>query len=268
MAATTISRTNIGTDDDGSGTTGTVINAAYVGLAVYDAIDALFSATGGITLNQAGGDAAILTLESSDVAHGVTAILGTSAYAIIGKQSANDGGLSIRAATEVTVAFMAEGIATTDNTTKSNAATAPVILQGSLKSGTTTTAQGANANVLAIYTAGVGARHIFDSDGDSHQDVGTAWTNFDAFDDVALLTALSGAVSQRTDPLKETFGGWLAEHRGALEAHEIVTINDQPGGDGSVFINWSRTHMLVIGAVRQLGRELAETRAELKALKA
>lgn len=48
MAATTITRATI-TDDDGSGTTGTIINASWVGTALYDKIDALFT---GATIQQ------------------------------------------------------------------------------------------------------------------------------------------------------------------------------------------------------------------------
>lgn len=42
MAATTITRATI-TDDSGNGTSGTIINSAWVGSAIYDKIDALFS---------------------------------------------------------------------------------------------------------------------------------------------------------------------------------------------------------------------------------
>lgn len=264
MAATTIARTNIGTNDDGSGTTGTVINVAYVGL-VYDNIDALFTATGGITLNQAAGASAILTFESTDIAHGMTAIVGTSVYGHAMKQTALTGGLQIRGFTEDTVGLDLDGYYTNDNTTKSNAASGAVRILSLKKSGTGTTDPGVNANVLVLQ-AGSLVRQIFDSDGDSHQDVGTAWTNFDAFDDVALLDALTGVVSQAADPLRSVFAGLVTEHRDALVTHRIVTINDHPGGDGSIFINWSRLHMLMVGAVRQMGRDLADTKARMLAL--
>jgi hypothetical protein len=48
--ATTINRADIGTDDDGSGTTGTIINRAYVALAIYDKIDAIFAGSLGKTI--------------------------------------------------------------------------------------------------------------------------------------------------------------------------------------------------------------------------
>lgn len=43
MAVTAIDRLDVGTDDDGSGTIGTDINAAYIALAIYDKVDALIA---------------------------------------------------------------------------------------------------------------------------------------------------------------------------------------------------------------------------------
>ena len=45
MAATTISRATI-TDDSGNGTSGTILNAAWVGTAIYDKIDSIFNNAG------------------------------------------------------------------------------------------------------------------------------------------------------------------------------------------------------------------------------
>lgn len=54
MAASIITRTSW-TDDDGSGTTGTIINNAQL-QAVYDAIDQLFSGAGSYTTTTFGGN--------------------------------------------------------------------------------------------------------------------------------------------------------------------------------------------------------------------
>jgi hypothetical protein len=90
-------------------------------------------------------------------------------------------------------------------------------------------------------------RFILDSDGDSHQDVGTAWTNFDDYDDAGLLTDLSLAVSRPGDPIREGFGEFLKYNRAALERAKLVTFND----DGHHFVNMSKLAMLLTGAVRQ-----------------
>jgi hypothetical protein len=265
MAATTISRASVGTDDDGSGTTGTAINAAWVGTAIYDGVDALFTSLTGIRLNQGAGDGAIVSLESSDIAHGMTAVENTDVYGTLGKQSATDGGLRVTGLTEVTTAISLAAQHTTGDTTKSTAAIGAVVVNGALKSGTGVSTMTANSNIVTFANNST-TRFILDADGDSHQDVGTAWTNFDAFDDVALLNALTGVVSRAGDPLRDAFGALVADHRASLVAHRIVTINDGPGEDGSVFVNWSRFHMLMIGAVRQIAREMSALQQRTLAL--
>lgn len=43
MPTTTINRSGVGSNDDGSLTTGTIVNAAYIGSAIYDKIDAMLA---------------------------------------------------------------------------------------------------------------------------------------------------------------------------------------------------------------------------------
>ncbi len=53
MAATTISRATI-TDDSGNGTSGTILNSAWFGTAIYDKIDNLFKASQTVELASSG----------------------------------------------------------------------------------------------------------------------------------------------------------------------------------------------------------------------
>jgi hypothetical protein len=106
------------------------------------------------------------------------------------------------------------------------------------------------------------ARHILDSDGDSHQDVGTAWTNFDTYDDVALLNLLSAHVTRIDDPLRDNFTGWLEQNRDELEATKLVSFNE----DGHHFVNMSRLAMLHTGAIRQLADRLVDMEDRVLAL--
>lgn len=257
MAATTVSRSNIGTNDDGSGTTGTVINTAYIGL-IYDNIDAIFSSTTGITLNQAGGDGAILTLESSDVAHGMTTYIPTSAYGAFSKMNATDGGLNIFAATEATTALQMLALSTVDTTTKSTAAGAPVEFFVGVKSGTSVTSVGSNANMVVIRNAGI-TRFIFDGDGDAHADV--SWTTYDTHDDVALLTSMEGELAGR-DSLRAGFHEWMTYNRDALTKAKLVSFND----DGHHFVNFSRLSMALCGAIRQLAERCERQEVRLRAI--
>lgn len=54
MAASTISRATW-TDDDGTGTTGTIINNARLGSDIYDKVDAMFAGSGSYTTFEFGG---------------------------------------------------------------------------------------------------------------------------------------------------------------------------------------------------------------------
>lgn len=67
MASTTIARDSF-TDDDGSGTTGTVVNAAWVGSAIYDNVDALFTAGQTIEVSSSGSTLTHQVFNSSNTA--------------------------------------------------------------------------------------------------------------------------------------------------------------------------------------------------------
>lgn len=64
MAATTISRATI-TDDDGSGTTGTILNSAWVNNAIYDRVDALFTAAAFVLESAHAGSNKSLTIANT-----------------------------------------------------------------------------------------------------------------------------------------------------------------------------------------------------------
>jgi hypothetical protein len=157
--------------------------------------------------------------------------------------------------------LIAHGDSGAGTTAKSTAATAFVMIRAT--EGGPTTPIGADENILAVSSYNT-TRFILDADGDSHQDVGTAWTNFDDHDDLALLHALSAGVSRVDDPLRLVFADFLEQHRETLTRQRIVTFND----DGHPFINWSRAHMLTVGAVRQIGMQQLEILKRLDALEA
>lgn len=208
----------------------------------------------GLTINQGAADDEIITLKSSDVAHGMTASAETDTYGVLKKGNATGGGLALVGYSDGDDAFglglILKGISgVAASTTKSVAGIGVVDIQAGVKNGTAVADPGANGNLVSVRLASSGnARFILDSDGDSHQDVGTAWTNFDHDDDVALLTALSVGVSRPGDPIKEAFREYLEAHRETLERAKLVTFNE----DNHHFINWSRTKMVMIGAIRQL----------------
>lgn len=236
-------------------------------LAIGDTTNA--SMTQGITINQGAALNEILALKQSGVAHGITAFAETDTFCAM-RLLSTDGGVKHYCLSAGTEALAVTAIATTESTTKSTGADATIYFSCQTKSGTTGTAMGANANMV-VFTNQGSARFILDADGDSHQDVGTAWTNFDDHEDADLLTAFSAGVSREDDPLRVGFGSLLEQHRGTLERSRIVTFNE----DGHHFVNWSRLNMLKVGAIRQsaarivaMGQEIADLKRRLLALEA
>lgn len=215
----------------------------------------------GVTIDQGANSNQILAFNSSSIAHGMTSFVDTDTYAYFAKYDGADGGLEMVGLSEtIAVAFRFQGIAGVGVTTKSTAALAPLYLFAQKKSGTATQAMAANENLVVVSNQAT-TRFILDADGDSHQDVGTAWTNFDEHDDIALLTQLSVNVARENDPLRQQLNEWVLSQRAALERLELVTFN----GDGHHFVNMSRLSMLLVGAVRQLHQRLENTEQKLLA---
>jgi hypothetical protein len=144
------------------------------------------------------------------------------------------------------------------DTTKSTAGIGIVSIDAAVKSGSGATTAGANENLLTVrsYTT---TRFILDADGDSHQDVGTAWTNFDAEDDTEILDALAIAVAREEDPIRLGITNFIENHRETLERLRLVSFNE----NGHHFVNMSRLTMLLVGAVRQQSVRLASTERRL-----
>lgn len=215
----------------------------------------------GLTINQGAAADEIVSLKSSDISHGMTGLTEDDTFGSLGKYSSSLGGLAVRGWSESTIGVMTEGHVTTVTTTKATTSVGAVCVIGFLKNGTGRTSLGANANIMTVADQSL-TRFILDADGDSHQDVGTAWTNYDAYDDLALLDATSALLARDPGGLRKSFtDGFLAEHKEILAEQRIVTFND----DGHHFINWSRFQMLHMGATRYLGDRVAALVATVEA---
>lgn len=217
--------------------------------------------TAGLIINQGANDDELFALKSSDVAHGITDVAETDTFAAFSKITATEGGCLLEAFTENLVAMRIRGNAVVPQTTKSTGGNAPVELTGYLKSGTSRGSLGANANILCVQDAGT-TRFILDADGDSHQDVGTAWTNFDDDDDIKRMDAVAVALARENDPLRHEFVRDFERRRAIIEAipgKALIAFN----ADGHHFVNMSRLAMLHHGAIRQLAREVVTLRQRL-----
>lgn len=211
--------------------------------------------TKGLTINQGGADDHILALKSTDVAHGMTTLGETDTYGAFLKGSPTTGGLQIRSLSGAsTVSMWLRGVAgVAEGTPWSTGSIGPIILEGALTNGGTgQQSLGVSKNILVVRDT-TSARFALDSNGDSHQDVGTAWTNFDTEDDLAVLTSLSHELARPENPVDRAFGQFLAYNRVSLERLGLASFNDGEGQDGHPFVNMSRLTMLLTGAVRQNG---------------
>ena len=104
----------------------------------------------GITINQKAYDDEILTFKGSDINHGITTPTEYDTYGFFKKAVINVGGIQICGLSEITIGIEIKGGGDTDNTTKSAAGIAPIILNAFKKSGSNFGAVGADGNLVAI----------------------------------------------------------------------------------------------------------------------
>lgn len=146
------------------------------------------SNTTGLTINQGAQTNEILSLKSSNVAHGITGVSETDTYLSFAKINVTGGGAYMTPLTGASTvqALYVDVIAGTGNTTHNAGGLATVMFSVRKKSGTSATQMDANVNLFGIAN-GAGLNFIVDVEGDVFYD-GTAAV-FDAWDDAALLRA-------------------------------------------------------------------------------
>ena len=221
--------------------------------------------TAGLTINQGSATNEIIALKNSAVAHGVTGVAETDTICMFKRRSAM-GGIEITGVSNETGGPVLQDpgvriVSVSGYALSAKSTTGFGVVEVNARDATG--ALSANENIISFANNDT-VRFILDADGDSHQDVGTSWTNYDDRDDVAALNVLSAHLTRADDPLRRNFAEWLEHDRAPLEAARIVTFNE----DGHHFINWSRANMLVIGAVRQMADKMAATLARLEAAEA
>jgi hypothetical protein len=176
-----------------------------------------------ITINQGGADDGILHLKSSDIAHGMTTLAETDTFGLLQKDGADDGGVLLRGFSEGTRGIHILSDHTTDDTTKATNADAAINIDARLKSGTTSSTVGADANLAVITNAGT-ARFIFDAEGSFHADIES--TTFDDHNDPVLLRAVRAS---RDPNIENEFRKLIEENRGKAEEIGLVAPDNDNG---------------------------------------
>lgn len=202
----------------------------------------------GLTIDQDAADSNIIRLLSSDIAHGITSLDTTDTYGYAAKFNATEGGLRWMGISESVAALILNGTATSDNTTKTSSALAPVRVISRKKSGTGTTDVGTNGNMFVIAKGGTsGAVWFVDVEGDTYRD-GSSNT-FDEHDDLALARTFDVVLQGPGYVVDEEFDNFLQYNASHLLDLGIL---HGPGEDGHYWYNRDKLQRLQNGALFQL----------------
>ena len=202
---------------------------------------------GGITLDQNANDDAIISLKSSDVAHGVTSGLETDTYATLRKQSATKGGLQIRTIAEdnpnerLVINVTGDGDVTESTSTSTKGA---MCITSSNKSGTGEASMNANGNILSIanYTA---TRFLFEGNGEFHADASS--NTFDEYEDAHLVRAYD--LSHGRGVIDSKFDKFVSYNHQKLA--DLKLVGKEKDGTPNHFVNVTGFQRLHNGAIWQ-----------------
>jgi hypothetical protein len=225
--------------------------------------------TVGLTINQGAADNELLTGKSSDVGHPFTSIAEADTYFSIGKVEGTNGGVEFRGLKD------ADGVASgavrmtgflgeTAQTTKSINGQGVLMFDSAITDGSTgKTVVGSNGNLISFSNNGT-TRFIFDAEGDSHQDVGTLWTNFDNEPD-ALIARSVGIVMDPSSIVRSEFDDWSRNHEEDLIRTGLIprlSAAEIANGDRPL-MNTTQLARLHNGAIWQTHVDLQQTKALL-----
>jgi len=237
-------------------------------LFLNDTASSSLNINAGLCIN--GGASTIQMIElktGNSFAHGLTGTAETDTFGTFGPADSN-GGLRIVGINDAQQSDSFDGAVqirgvqrATANSGSTNSASAPVIIEGIEHDGSNNMSElGDDENVVVFKNASTDSSttHIFKGDGDIFVDGSTTITAFDDYDDVALLTAWNGAVTQ-DNRYKVEFKSWVDEHKDTLESLGIIA----PNPDGTFHYSIKNLNTLMVGAIRQLGAKVNKLEEQL-----
>ena len=229
-------------------------------------IDASPNNLSGLTIQMGADDGEIITLKSTDVAHGLTGVTETDVFGRLNKASSALGGFGITGLTEVTgtSGLLLDSRYGADNTAKSAASLGALELRVAKHDGVgggSSPAAGQNLVVVSDTFAGA-AKWLVDQEGDAHYDGTTNATAWDEYDDIALLTAARGVLMPVRSEMRERFGEWIEQYKQVLHETGVITINE----DGHHFVSTKGLNALFMDTFRQVGDRLGALESETKPL--
>ena len=209
----------------------------------------------GLTINMGANDNEILSLKSSDIAHGITGQTETDTYGLFQKAHAAGGGLQVTGLTDSDggpgFALALTGmLGEAADTTKATNAQGIVHIRSYIYDGSTNVIEPGTDQNLFVVGSGSSARFIFDAEGSGHADI--EWVTFDKHNDLQVLEDMEYLVAP--GQVVRQFGDVIKHDRAFFEDeglfHDIREV-----GDGRMrgMMNYTRMLMLHSGAIRQVG---------------
>ena len=223
----------------------------------------------GLTIGQEDNDNALLAFKSDDVAHGQTAAYETDTFGLFKKLSAASGGMRQVALAEAAykTAWAVEarvGTACTGNTACSQAAMAFMAIK---KCGSGGAGFGTCDNIASFHTSNSESGYgvlLVKGNGDIHSATGSVTNEWDAYCDVALLTAARAIQHDEGTDFRNRYAQWIDDYGCILEETKVISRNLDTGGPA--FVSHNGMMGLTVDAIRQLGERIVTLETQLQAL--
>ena len=205
-------------------------------------------ALGGLCLQQGANDNKILTLKSSDVAHGMTDFAETDTYTVFEKVSAGSGGLRVESFIETISAIAIRSFHVNENTTQSSSGSdAAILIDSCVKNGTTVTGNNDSANMVCFRDNTI-PRVFICGDGDIFTDT-NSFSAFDNYEDAQLVRALDLSIAPKASLIDSRFDEFINYNAETLASVRILGKNED--GTPSSFLNIQGLQRLHNGAIWQ-----------------
>ena len=206
---------------------------------------------GGLTLDENANDGAILTLKSSDVAHGMTALEETDTWLSVHKDNATAGGIRARICSGQVKSLKFECFATGENTAEATSALSNFAVDGRPKSGTSVSSHDSDAN-LASFRTGDSAQLIIKGDGELFSNASATVGTFDEYEDAQLIRSYDltrGEGNKVKGLIASKFDKFIKYNRDDLKDARLIGKDED--GNATNFMNLNGFIRLHNGAIWQ-----------------
>ncbi len=203
---------------------------------------------GGLTLNQAANDTAIMTFKSSDISHGFTGQVEADTYGRIQKHSANGGGLQILGLADDDPGLILFGVADAGSGTVASNTNA--YIQVDARKTSSGSVGGIGSEMLCAFQNDGACKVIFTGAGNIHADVSTGSGNigtFDEYEDAHLVRAYD--LSHGKGVIDSKFDKFISYNIEKLADLELIGRDDDGTPNG--FVNVTGFQKLHNGAIWQ-----------------